>query len=499
MSASWSGMGLLQQIDGSNEEYPPIRVLFALYRLKASGRLSIQHSSSAFVLTLQSGKVVGLIGAPELLSACGVSGSEDADLMALIGAAIASGTSPDEAMLAAANGLGDLLANSIDLSGGQVRFEDGIKPSGAAIPLPLSIPRIIRGGLERTRPVAVLEAALAEKLSCEIRLSLPDDTTLDRWELTPVSLRLLRIIKKNADRKPTLGMVIRKDPIERMVAVDLLLQLGLVSLFEAPARARRPRKKPAAAPEPTVAGPLETLTAELKQLQGLKPWEVLGLRQSTEISDEGIDRANRTASRKYHPDQFSAEPEPVRAIAAECFAILQDAYGAMRSATLREEVSARLEAAENGEQYVTDRDRTEAELLYSKAQLSFRKKDYTAAHDGFDRALRLNPGKWRYAYMARRSGYHTGVLSGAETAQLILDIDGPRGLARADVLFEVAEILMKEKEEARAHELYKQVLQLNPEHIGARRWGRIRKMRKSAADDESNGSLFSGLFRRKKK
>lgn len=492
-------MGLLEQIDGSNEEYPPIRVLFALYRLKASGRLSIQHVGKKYVLSLQAGAVIGLTGAPQLLSACGVSGAADADLMALIGAAIATGKSPDEAMLAAANGLGDLLVADLGLSGGHVRFEDGIKPSGAAIPLPLSIPRIIRGGLERARPAAVLETALAEKLSQEVRLSLPDDSPADSWELTPVSLRLLRLIKKNADRKPTLGMVIRKDPLERMVAADLLLQLGLIALFDAPARRRKPRKPAAKAPEPAEAGPLDVLTAELKQLREQKPWEVLGLRQSKEISDDGIDRANRTASRKYHPDQFSGEPESVRAVAAECFAILQDAYEAMKSATFREEVSARLEAAENGEQFVTDRDRTEAELLYSKAQLSFRKKDYPTAHDGFDRALRLNPGKWRYAYMARRAGYHSGVLSGAEAAQLILDIDGPRGLTRADVLFEVAEILMKEKEEARAHDLYKQVLQLNSDHIGARRWGRIRKMRDAAAQEEAGSSLFSGLFRRKKK
>ena len=499
MSASWSCMGLPEQIDGSNQEFPPIRALFALYRLKASGRLSIRHADRVRLLTLQAGKVVGLTGAPDLLSECGVVGPEDADLMGLIGAAIAAGKSPEEAMLAAANGLGDLFAASIGVSDGQVLFEDGLKPSGAAIPLPLSIPRIIRGGLERARPFEVLESALAEELSCEIRLSLPDDSTHDSWGLTPVSLRLIRIIKKNAERKPTLGMVIQKAPRERMVAVDLLLQLGLVSLFEPPVRVRKPRKKPGAAPEAAVPSPFDVLTAELQQLKAQEPWEVLGLRQSKEITDEGIDRANRTASRKYHPDQFSAEPEPVRAVAAECFAILQDAYGAMKSATLREEVTARLEAAENGEQYVTDRDSTEAEMLYSKAQLSFRKKDYSVAHHGFDRALRLNPGKWRYAYMARRTGYHTGVLSGAEAAQLILDLDGPRGLTRADVLFEVAEILMKEKEEERAHDLYRQVLQLNPEHIGARRRGRIRKMRKAAADEESNTSLFSGLFRRKKK
>ncbi len=68
MSASWSGMGLLEQINGSNEEYPPIRVLFALYRLKASGRLSIQHVGKEYVLSLQAGTVIGLTGAPQLLS-----------------------------------------------------------------------------------------------------------------------------------------------------------------------------------------------------------------------------------------------------------------------------------------------------------------------------------------------------------------------------------------------------------------------------------------------
>ncbi|MFT5682464.1 MAG: tetratricopeptide (TPR) repeat protein [Myxococcota bacterium] len=505
MSASWSGIGFLEQIDGSIEEFPPIRVLFALYRLNASGRLTIQHETTNLELTLSAGKVVGVHGAPELLSAIGVSGAADADLMGLVGAAIAGGQTPDDALLAAANGLGDLLVSGIGQTGGRVRFEDGLKARGAAIPLPRAIPRIIREALARSRGAVLLEAAFTEQLPHEVRLSLPSDAPAERWGLTPVALRLLRIVEKNIKRRPTLQQVLRKDPAERMVAADLLLQLGLLSLHEPPPRPKRraPESPPVtAAPEPTAPAPpdsLELLTQELARLRTQQPWEILDLKLSKNITDEGIDRANRTTSRKYHPDQFSSESDPVRAMAAECFGVLQGAYETMQRTSLRTEVIARLEAAERGEQYVTDRDRSEAELLYTRGQVLFRKKDYAAALESFDHAFRLDSGKWRHAYMARRAGYHAGVLPGSEAAQLILSLDGPRGLTRADVLFEVAEILIREDGEKQAHDLYQQVLQLNPAHIGARRRTRIRKMRASAAEEESSTGLFSGLFRRKKK
>jgi curved DNA-binding protein CbpA len=506
MSASWSSTGLLEQIDGLIEEFPPIKVLFALYRLKASGVLSVQRQRSNLQLTLQGGKLVGARGAPGLLSRIGVTDESDADLMGLIGKAIAGGRSPDEALLAAADGIGDLLAKTVGEIDGYVRFENGLKTGSAPIPLPHPVPRIIQGGLTRCRGAAKLEEALAAQMFSEVCLSLPDDSPMDSWGLTPVALRLIRIIEKNLDRKPTLGQIVRKDPVERLVAADLLLQLGLISLNvpEAQPRSRSARRdvpapQPPPAPEPPPRDPLAELTAAYQLMRSQSPWEILGLAKSADITDEGIDRANRTISRKYHPDQFTGESGEVRKLAVECFGVIQESYNAMRDETLREEVRARLEAAERGEQYITDRDRTEAELAYSRGQVAFRKKDFAEAMVQFDRANQLDPGKWRHAYMGHRTSHHLGNISGAEAARLILALDGPRGLTRADVLFEVAEILMRENDEQQAYDLYEQVLQLNPEHIGARRWVRIRRMRASAAEEEAASSLFSGLFRRKKK
>ena len=501
MSASWSGAEFLEQINGLIEEFPPIRVLFAIYRLKSSGLFTVQRQRELVHLELQGGKVVGIRGVPGLLARIGVKIGPNADLMDLVGKAIAGGTPPNTALIAAAEGLGDILAGMVGETDGYVRFEDGLKPRGAPIALPLSIPRIIHGGLTRTRPAEMLKKAFSRKNYHEVRLSLPEDSRADTWGLTPGALRLLRLVKMNADRKPTLQQILRKGGDDRLQAADHLLQLGLFTLFVPAEAPRRPAPihivKTETEPPPQDAS--TTLTAQLKRLRRLPPWEVLGLKRSANVNDEGIDRANRMASRQFHPDGFISESRAVQALAADCFSVLQEAYITLKDKALREEVKTRLEATERGEQYVTDRERAEAEMNYSRGQVVFRKKEYTSANKLFERAIALDSNNWRFTYMVLRTRYHLGKSSGDEVAQKILDIDGPRGLTRADVLFEVAEILMRENAENRAHQLYKKVLDLNPEHIGARRWVRIRKMRASAEDEKSASGLFSGLFRRKKK
>ena len=503
MSATWSGTEFLDGIDGSLDEYPPVRVLFALYRLKAGGRLTLQTPSQQIHLSFHGGKVVGVDGVSTLLAGIGVEGGENDDLMGLVGKAIAGGHAPDAALSAAADGLGDQLAALIGDSDGVLRFERGIKPSGAPIPLPKNVMRIICGGLERARPAATIRQSLSAELDHEVRLALPGDTPADSWGLPPVALRLLRIIKKNLVRRPTLQQVIRRGGDERLLAADLLLQLGLITLHlseEQPSAAPpkpSPKPEPESAPEPPDPG--KVLVAELKRLRATSPWEILGLKKPAEVTDEGIDRANRNASKRFHPDQFISQSPKVRQLAAECFSVLQDAYDSMKDEGLRGEVRARLEAAERGEQYVTDRDRSEAEVLYSRGQVLFRKKDYATAKMEFQAAQSRDPNNWRCAYMLLRSLYHLSELTGEEVAQQIQDLEGPRGLTRADVLFEVAEIFMRDGAERRAHDLYDAVLKLNPEHIGARRRLRIKNMRAAAAEDESNSGVFSGLFRRKKK
>ena len=500
MSGSWSGSKMLEQIDGLIEEYPPIQVLFLVHRHKASGRMTVQRMRDTISIDLRNGKVVGCLGIPGLLAANGVHGAPDADLMALVGQSIAMGSSPDEALRAASDGLGDFLAIMAGEQEGHVRFLNGHGIDGAPIALPDSIPRMLSSGLKRKRPTAFLKEQLAAMVEREVRLQLPDDTPVDTWGLTPVALRLLRVTSKNQSRKPKLRQLIRHGKDEGWQAMDLLLQLGLITLHSSSRMPPSAPEAPEPAPEPAPVDPLEALRAERKRLRAAPAWEVLGLTTSKQISDEGIDRACREASKKFHPDRFNSASARVQTIAGECFSMVMDAYNALKDEGLREEVKARLEAAERGEVYVTDRDRREAEMLYSRAQVAFRKKDYDTAQQQFDTAAAKDPSNWRYRYMQLRAAWHLKEIGGLEVAQQILDMDGPRGLTRADVIFEAAEIMMREGAAEKAYELYRQVLVLNPEHIGARRRKRLRDMRAAAEDEkQSSSGLFSGLFRRKKK
>lgn len=487
MTSHWSTQATLQGLQGALDEYPPIQVMFLIHCQSATGKLTVRQGTKRLEFYAQNGSVVGLAGIPNLLASVKVNGTPSMNLEALLGRAFQAGVPLDRAMQAAADGLGHVLARMIGQTGGSVTFESDVKPAGAPMRLPVSIPAMIFNGVRAVRQPDLIRNELMPVSNRLVKIRIPTTSSTDRLGLPPVALRLVRRSRAHQ----TLSSLLKTDSSEEWSAVDLLMQLGLLTIEDS-------RVVETTAPKEVV-----DYTGELReahnQLKALRSWEILQLKTAAQVTDECIERACHAILAQYHPDRFIGASEQAQALAQRCFSLVIEAKEELRSADLRVEVKARLDAERRGEKYITDQERKAGEMAYARGLVSFRRRRFSLALSAFQKACEFDPESWRHKYMLIRTRYETGDLPGTQAAQSLLELQGPRGSARADVFFDAGEIFMKIGQEGEAYEAFEKVLQNYPEHIGARRHIRLRTKRTQATDEAPASGLLSGLFGRLKR
>jgi tetratricopeptide (TPR) repeat protein len=467
--------------------------MFLIHCKSATGRLTIRKGANRLEVYAQNGSVVGLAGIPNLLESVGVKGTPSMNLESLLGRAFQDGVPLDKAMQAAADGLGRTLAETIAQSGGSVSFEENVKPDGAPMRLSVSIPKMILSGVRAARQPDFIRKQLAPISNRPVTLRIPLTISTDRLGLPPVALRLVRRAKK----RQTLDSLLKIDNSggrsDEWSAVDLLMQLGLLSIES--------RRVPVvvAAPPQKSANHTTELRAAHSLLKNQQPWQILELKTAKQLTDDGIERACHVILARYHPDRFTGAQAQAQALAQRCFSLVIEARDALSNASLRTEVKARLEAESRGEKYITEQERKAGDMAYARGLVSFRRRNFSRALSAFQKAHEFNPALWRHNYMLIRSQYETGDLPGTQAASQLLQLQGPQGLSMADVFFDAGEIYMKIGQDDRAYEAFERVLQTYPGHIGARRHIRLRKRRSQVTDVEPAPGLLSGLFGRLKR
>lgn len=240
----WSGTEFLETANGPAERFPPLRVLFLAHRVAATGLLTLINIYGARGLWLQGGAIAALAGFPDLLAGVGVKGEPGEDAMAMVTRAITSGQSPDRVLTALGDGVAEALAGFADLRGADVRFRTDARPPPQLLPPLDPFPRLLSRGLRQRRPPERLRPVFGPRLNLVARQAIPDDAPESRWALDPTALRVLR----EAGRRPTLGELLGSGAPSgaTWLAVDLLLQLGLLEL----SAAERPAAGEAAEPAP---------------------------------------------------------------------------------------------------------------------------------------------------------------------------------------------------------------------------------------------------------
>ena len=519
----WSGADFLDGLAGPASRFAPARVAFLAHRVGAAGWLEVDDGRGVEAVAFLGGRVVGLQSAGGLSSALGHAGA--ADLTSLLGAAIAGGRSPDDALHSVALAIGERwLATPPDAV---VRWTDA--PAPRPLTLPLTVPRLLGRALERLRPAALLRTELGARPSDRLHLVIPDDSEEASWGLSPAALRLIRA----AGRSGTLGGIIGVGGADRddvWLALDYLLQLGLLSTESAqdsdvvgisveaveegpgsaaaPTPASGPPRPASAAPRPAPprsappsppSGAIAELEASLSALTAAKSWEVFDLKVPADVNLEEIDRRFRQRSAPYHPDRHVGASDAQRQLANDCFALIQAARMAFDEEDHRKEVRERMLAASEGRVFVSESDKRSARMLFKRGEAALRAKKYVEASDHLGEAARLDPLDWEIAMNSAQADWRADRVAPKVAAARLLAVKTDRKSSNAEIQFQAGEMLLAAGDEAAAYACFAQAVEKDPDHIGAQRRIRLRRARDEKAAEAAKpaspiASTIKGLF-----
>lgn len=506
--AGWSGDRFLQQVDGPARRFPPARVAFLAHRVAATGTL---HVGGARLL-LQSGRVTGCTGVPGLL------GTDGLELMSALGAAIAQGTSPDEAMRQAAEQLGCWLRTPPPPEE-PVSWVDASNASKRSpVTLPLSVPRMIMHGVRATGAAASRRARFLAAGNPTFRVCAPDDAPETQWGLSPVALRVLRATTRRPALLDLLDGLGGREQDELWEALDFLLTLGLLrerddgtavaadvagqalpeieavggavsisieALEEAVGRA---------APPSAVAPEEQALADEIARVGDLDPWDVFALSGPDDMDPAALDARLRELSTSHHPDRHATATSRLRGLHGQLFAIYSDAHSALMDDKLRPELRARLQAKAAGKPYVSDADRKRARLHRTKGEHALRARRWDEAMAELQAACEADPLDVSLATLSLEARWRGGVLDPAAALAANGEIKPTTLGERAELAFLRGELQVAGGNEAAALQSFKETLEVQPGHVGAQRRVRMHERRQAKAQGAEKRGGLAGLF-----
>lgn len=507
----WSGADFLQQVDGDVERYPPARVLFLAHRISGTGVLSVTAGDATWTVTLKKGRITGCTGLADLDASDGPQPSAAAlPLMSALGQAIGQGADPEAAMRAAGVGIARAALRAAELPDATVRF-DPVEPEGGVMKLPARIPRLLSDAARLERPPAAVRSALGSRRNEPVRVQVPDDSPETQWSLPPVSLRLLRDCVRVETLGELLGSARGGETDEVWASVDLLVCLGLLQIGgAAPAAGRLVAPDAddieieaiapvAAEPAPTGADEPDEQAIALRAWFEAKakaaPWVVLGIDDSEQMTADGVESAFRNQSAKYHPDCFLDASKVAQALARRCFARLGSAKEALADVDVLLEARQRMRAGEEGRPYASPAEQHQARLTAKRADVAARKKQWGEAHRLWNDAVEVDPTEVAYQWQSLHTGWLAGLIDGEAAEAAMVELKNMKLGQRADLMAVVGEIRLRAGDEAGAYAAFDKAIEMNPDHVDARRRVRLRDMRQAKADPpRGSGLSLKGLF-----
>ena len=249
--------------------------------------------------------------------------------------------------------------------------------------------------------------------------------------------------------------------------------------------------------------PPELVEAHLKEAHGvltsMRPEFIFRLKKTDDLAREAIDRRHREACARYHPDRFRNSSQGVQALAEGCFTAVSEAFHRLIDPDYLETVRIRFVERETGTKVVTDKTRSRARVDFAKAEALFKQKRFTDSHKMATAAVEGDPDKWQYQYLKYRAGYRGGEIPMDQVEPGILGLQGMTTIEKADQLYTLGELLLKDGQDAKAYKLFGQAVSLDGQNVGAKRRLRLRDRRQRDEEEKSSsGGLFGGLFQRRK-
>jgi tetratricopeptide (TPR) repeat protein len=563
-----SGKTSLANLSCTSGEVAPVRVLFLVHRVEASGRLWLTRGATMRSVDFVNGKISGCAGFYDLLEGHQGErswsihdwaerielneGTEDDSLnqvgSALCGALIEAKTDGDWMMNFVPDGEGDKDSRVIPKS------------------VSLLVQQAIRGAVADDDVRSWFETCA----TLDIQAFLPDDSGPERWELDAKAMRLLKVVETD----PSVGKLFVEVGANGWSSLGILWQLGLIGAVQAAPEMTEPSVDDSKSAddllasddateefslggeadnlgnEDTEGGGEEPTTSKLEQPRSGRrvrttrkdgksrrkrrldprlvairrnPWEspddrveshlkeaydvlsvvrpefIFRLRKTSDLDKQNIDKKHREACARYHPDRYRSLNQGSQALAEGCFTAVSDAYHKLIEPEYLEALRIKLVEKETGKKVVTDKTRVRAKVDFAKSEALFKQKRYAEAYQLAQQAIEGDPERWQYHYMAYRSGYRSGSVPVDEVEKGILGLQGMTTVEKAEQIYTLGEILLREGQEGKAYKLFRQAVSLDEQNVGASRRLRLRERREQAEKkDKSKGGLFGGLFQRRK-
>jgi CheY-like chemotaxis protein/tetratricopeptide (TPR) repeat protein len=270
---------------------------------------------------------------------------------------------------------------------------------------------LILEGVRSYLPLERIDAHFAANSHCLLSLAESPFHRFQEVDLDPEHQRLVRDLAKPRRLVEFVGVEERtRRTLYALVAAGLLELRGEVASPQTAGAQRRDRPATASRPEVRAARPAALrevvrppppdarsleLTALAERFRGKSAFEVLDL---PETASEGeIEAAYAKLCERTHPDRVSSANEATRVLAAEVFALVEQAYETLIDPRRRQEHVLGLRKADREAAARADGRRAlDAEMQFQQGDAALRARDYDAALRCFGRALELYPEEGEY-------------------------------------------------------------------------------------------------------
>jgi len=422
---------------------------------------------------LKSGRVVQVLGLPllgrwsERIENGG--GNLKSDVMAVAGGGVELIDIWDEA----AAQLGAALAAAAD--GAAVgTYEEGLAAPDGGFPMDVPLGPAVREAFRKVRPADAVARFFERRMEEPLTVRAPDRT--ERGLLSAGTLRTLKRCRDEGTLRALVRSVAPEGPaaIERAwLDVDLLFELGVLAIGKAAAARRRYLQKQRKAK-------VRQLLKRADQLERKRPLDALGVKPDAnlELDHDKISSLFRKIAAPYHPDQYVDEGSRVKSAAAHVFAVInQHRDDLIKDPKLLEQEIERLRALGRGEAFVPKAKMDRARVMFRAVQGMENMRRWTEARAKLEQIVKLDPNTPIYQIVLVHIRH---ILKETDYKTAVNQIDGlePDSLpARCEAAYRTGRILRQAGKNGAALARFQAVLELNANHIGAKREVRLLERR----------------------
>jgi tetratricopeptide (TPR) repeat protein len=499
----------LQPYEGTFANTSLTSLLFRLSLLRSNATLICEGipNKPKMKLTLKKGKIVDVIGVPDLL-ANKIGTTSANSLSEIVEIAMGRGLDFETIYQELSKDLGTYFVLLSNQSYGNIVVGEFVKPI-VSLKIPNSLASMIHQGIQSLYDRSSLQKELTPIMRHRVRCK---DIKIEKLALNPQGLQLWNQAQSGGYVQDLLGSLVKVN--DNWGLLVYFLMLGIIQTkqrrHERGAKDRsieKQQREEENIPEPTSETYLK-LKAYFETISALEAHQLLELEKPGDVNSANIIEKVGVLSATYHPDRYVAEEGGTQKIAERIFQIIQEAGMILDSEEIKAELKLRLDAESRGLQYVSEADTNKADMVYTQGKILYRKKNFDQAYEVVEKAYKLNPYNWRICHMRINVMLKLNKMEKIDAANQLLELQPDQGHEKLEIRFEASELLIQAgttESKREGYELLDKVLEVDKEHAGAKRLKRLKKKERASKKNQNKPTeeqtekkgFFSSFFGRK--